>query len=370
MGFRTRLVLTAALAAVVVLVLGGVAGATQTPYPTPSPSPALGDPTVGKTSPHGGYSSSTNFCLSCHAVHTTSDYTDPTSGADYEYALLWKDSVTATCKTCHGVGGVAATGARTSHSYLGSKIGTASARTAYDNTAPAGEHGIGAAAIPDPLASPLTQIEYADHEWTTPTVGPGTSSASGGGLYCGSCHTPHGERGHLVNGWATPNPTASPSPIVGDEGKVIYRSSHGEYYAKYLHWETSTKVWQYCNDTASPPTGCVNAVTNDAKGQPAYLYGYKLLSSGPNHDYSAVNSYGVGYGGDDSAEWCATCHKSKVNGDGYHNHPGACTRCHGNAASDSGFSTAYPDFPHTGTVAKLLQKLPDALCRCHTSNLP
>jgi hypothetical protein len=68
-------------------------------------------------------------------------------------------------------------------------------------------------------------------------------------------------------------------------------------------------------------------------------------------------------------KWCIRCHKrrwenSTPDGVDPHTHPASvCLQCHGNNSSPS-----YPtDFPHTGAT-NLLSDYPDALCiRCHVS---
>ena len=158
---------------------------------------------TGQLAPHSGYSSTTDYCLQCHSVHN--------GGA---YSLLASSSVTGVCQTCHSLFGTAANGRivpNNGSGFPGTSPGTASLRSAYDLTAPGSGHGIGSLTIPYSTVGTLTETGWVygslatdlngkGSAWASNTAaGPGTSSAGAGGLYCGSCHTPHGEFGQLVN---------------------------------------------------------------------------------------------------------------------------------------------------------------------------
>ncbi len=155
---------------------------------------------TGQIDPHGGYSSTTDYCLQCHSVHD--------GGA---YALLAAASVTEVCATCHSMFGAAATGRIVPGPFPGTTPGTTSLRSAYDSSTPASQHQIGSVSIPFSTISTVTETGWAYGGFSTDlngantawasdeAAGPGTSSAGAGGLYCGSCHTPHGEFGQLVN---------------------------------------------------------------------------------------------------------------------------------------------------------------------------
>jgi hypothetical protein len=410
--------------------------------------------------PHGGYSSVTNYCLQCHAVHK--------ADAATQFALMRQGSVTATCQTCHvlfGTGGTSPYDSNTALEVTGLTMGTAAARSAYD----LGDGGLigggpivrghqiggtGNAAVPGDYAlddGPIT-IYWAAYGtgYVQDANQPVSRKASGtnvdGGLYCGSCHTPHGEFGQLVNEWymttTVGTTTASAGattitvtganftpadvkktirivgagagdselwtriasrvsattvtivdPVVtavtnatvylGDEGREVWRRDPvaGVWLREFLDYDGETTVdaavgWRRCGSAGAVVFGagygsaCTAwAQVRDAEGQLVSLYGFQLLSSGPNHQFAPakVKSYGTAYGGADSAEWCGTCHTQRWDDpNGTHaNHPGACTRCHGNPIDQTSF-----DFPHTSTVARLLTQLPDGLCiRCHT-NLP
>ena len=172
---------------------------------------------VGQQSPHNGYSAVTNYCIQCHGVHSNTQ-----SGGGGGYALLQGQSVTATCNTCHEVFGNTETGRIDSNTITGASLlmGTTSLRSAYDlanssGTLPAGVsgHGIGADSSPNPDDVVMQELGWGYGgfnalNWylANEAAGPGTSGDAAsaaeladGGLYCGSCHTPHGEFGQLIN---------------------------------------------------------------------------------------------------------------------------------------------------------------------------
>lgn len=156
---------------------------------------------TGQVSPHGGYSSVTNYCLQCHAVHSYE--VGGTSYEPGEYSLMVGDSVTDTCATCHLLfGDTSGTEAVNSDAITGKPsipggMATTSLRSAYDlgegeylgGSVVAG-HQLGADESPDGVVMFGAEGEEA---------GPGTASETEGGLYCGSCHTPHGDFGQLIN---------------------------------------------------------------------------------------------------------------------------------------------------------------------------
>jgi hypothetical protein len=251
-----------------------------------------------------------------------------------------------------------------------------------------GNHSLGETAVPAPddTTVVITQSDWAYRAFpgipnagppSDEPAGPGTSSPAAGGLYCASCHTPHGNFGQLVNSrWYR-----SEAGPAGDLEEVLPWQSDGPIYQSvagtptvFYLWQTAAGVWQKCTGTGGSGT-CTNLTTtstNGATGQ--YLYGYKLLSAYPNHNYGTPESWGVASRSHDAARWCGACHPSYVTSE-YgapftgHNHPTGCTACHGNPNTSANPSlVASFDFPHTSTVDKFLTDYPDSLCiNCHTA---
>jgi len=251
--------------------------------PTP---PELGDPTAGRTSPHGGYSSGTDFCLQCHSVH---------AAPDPAYALMARSSTTGVCATCHGYLGTAPTGA-IDPGFDPQIEGTASQRAVYTSNP---VHVIGA-------NGPTIYASNWDFGWgfggpsgpsTTSPPPAGTASATSGGLYCASCHTPHGEFGQLINSrWAYTSAdqtggTAEVDPAVmpwQNDTRIWWDppndATPNNYEQRYLWQAAAGDPWEVCTGTGGSGV-CDWAQVRDTEDQLVSLYGYKLLSSSPNHQY-------------------------------------------------------------------------------------
>lgn len=111
-------------------------------------------PTVAPTrkGPHGGYTSGTNKCSTCHTVHGAASYR----------SLLPEATIVGTCNTCHdGTGG-------------GGVYGVIKQRTGLD---PGGQHGVGSTSVPggNPEGGAINV----------------TFTGESGGLTCTDCHSPH-----------------------------------------------------------------------------------------------------------------------------------------------------------------------------------
>lgn len=300
-------------------------------FATPAPAGA-----AGGSLPHGGYDSSSDACLQCHDVHE--------AGSDY-VLLRWR-SVTDTCGSCHylfmgaypnATGGSGGAGAfsttpipgrtpaydpgysgreidpvEASENSLGSRtsayeVEESGRRTAIGHNLERGDgphryaDGATAAAdyIPGGLGS-LTAIEQQNY----PNVVSALSYTGANGLYCGSCHTPHGVFGQILSGGS--------GPASNNRGKLLSsKPNHSNEMVEARDWERDAASW-----CASCHTKRTENSVNPATGQV------------------------------------------------YHNHPSfACLSCHANAAD--GRNT---DFPHTGANENLLSLEPDALClNCHKS---
>jgi hypothetical protein len=112
-----------------------VYSSSSTPFATVATAVTGQTPVSGQTSPHGGYSSVTNYCLQCHAVHA---YGTVVPGP---FALQMAGSVTSTCATCHslfdngasaGAGTPVDSNAVTGKASIPGGMATASLRSAYD----------------------------------------------------------------------------------------------------------------------------------------------------------------------------------------------------------------------------------------------
>jgi predicted CXXCH cytochrome family protein len=213
----------------------------------------------------------------------------------------------------------------------------------------------------------------------------------------GAPSTPATLTGNSANGTIA----AGPRPWVEGAPIFQYKGSSASPTVYYLHLDTNgavagstASVWEKCDQSATgavqtvtpagealdtvPAGTCSLLTTTDSEGQTVSLYGYKLLTAYPNHNYLSAESWGVAYRSTDQARWCGTCHPSKVSPDlgvegefavdiagvptVFHSHPTACNYCHG-SPTDGGSA----DFPHTSTRGVLLKEYPDALClSCHT----
>ncbi len=161
----------------------------------------------GETIPHGGYSASTDACLQCHDIHESAG----------DYVLMRQATVTATCATCHTIYQTAPTGAF-DPGYSGTEAGTAAGAQAYKtDAANALTHeghrlglGSGAYTFADGVVGDgsyipggtqaLTAIAYLSY----PVTDSALSYAATDGLYCASCHAPHGTFGNVVDALVSP----------------------------------------------------------------------------------------------------------------------------------------------------------------------
>jgi len=292
-------------------------------------------------------------------------------------------SADGVCQTCHAVWNGVVSGVSKGWSG-GVPSGTTATRAAYKNGDDSGSNDPGAmhprGADPGGTSYPnMTRSGYTDGSVpatdSTEDSATGTSSGTGGGLYCGSCHTAHGDSGQLVNNWT----------VADNENDPISWNPAGVESWKdgYLHFDAVNSVWQACT-APDGVTGCEDLVVDSAAGEAAYLYGYKLLTASPNHAYGPTQPWGATrpktFNAADNASdvmpWCQTCHVSKsetkivgdvrVADDTKHMHPTGCTACHGNP-STLGVGE-YNDFPHTSVNEVFLKDYPDGLClSCHIS---
>jgi len=142
---------------------------------------------TGEQIPHGGYSSATDSCLQCHEIHT----------ATGDYVLMRENTVTDVCATCHPLYQRAATGAYDPESFEGALIGEeapdlAAYKVPYAERFTHAGHPLGTGRDEIPGGSQVvTAIQYLGYPATVSAL----EFEATNGLYCASCHTPHGSFG-------------------------------------------------------------------------------------------------------------------------------------------------------------------------------
>ncbi|MBS3955908.1 MAG: hypothetical protein KGZ40_00025 [Clostridiales bacterium] len=142
----------------------------------------------GSTIPHGGYSMATDSCLQCHDMHEASG----------DYVLMRETTVTDVCATCHTLYQSAPTGAY-DPGFSGTSAAAVPNLAAYnvpisDRLTHEGHRlGLGNNHIPGGSGA-LTAIQYLSY----PATVSATAFTATRGLYCASCHTPHGAFGNVM----------------------------------------------------------------------------------------------------------------------------------------------------------------------------
>lgn len=293
--------------------------------------------TDGITIPHGGYDISTNACLSCHDIHE----------ALGDYVLMREDTVTNTCGTCHDTYKTTGVPWDNPSGYKGDTPGTASGLAVYeideaDRFDKVGGHRLG---LNEFGSSDLGFADMPDSDGEDANYIPGgvetltaidnlnfgeytdaTDFAATDGLYCASCHTPHGEFGQIARETATTD--------TNGDGDITYEDG---------------------------------AIPADSR----------LQLSKPNHSDTEVT---IDDWGSEAGTWCVSCHENREYDPGIvNNHDDQfCVQCHDNYAGQIGAGTDvgdFPsedeiteDFPHSSPAQNLLSAEPDELClTCHQS---
>lgn len=305
----------------------------------------------GTQIPHGGYSTTTDACLQCHDVHEASG----------DYVLLRWNTVTNTCGSCHflylstpqlewtlrspanpligtyndsatagsvpaynpgysgnetdpagyapfgGVSGVNSIGSRTSAFEVpktdalvapGHNLSRGPGDWLYND----GSEPHQADYIPGG-SNPLTAIKKGQYPLSVSALSYGSTA----GLYCASCHTPH-----------------------GNFGQQLLNASGDLVSSKLLSGRP--------NHTNSPPLSIENWGTQG---------GQWCLRCHDKRDGASV----VYHNHPSSA--CLSCHGNYIGALAYANYSTA---------------TANSDFPHTGNAYNILSNVPDALCiTCHVA---
>lgn len=130
---------------------------------------SLADDNSGATSPHGGFTATSNKCKTCHAVH---------GALSDSFRLLKNDNRADECNYCH----MGAAGASKYRLYAYSDLGVTVR----------GEHTLGSTQVPDSgLDGNGADVDNTQGFGTVPDRG--TYDASGNPtLFCFSCHSVHG----------------------------------------------------------------------------------------------------------------------------------------------------------------------------------
>lgn len=347
-------------------------------------------------SPHGGYGTGyapdgaqTDLCLSCHDIHQAAG----------DYALMREATVTETCGTCHVLFGVPTgdvpTWTEPPVDLVDADTGEASVSpsAAYEFTGAArvSGHRLGVSLDANSNASDLipagTQtlkvmqsVAYEEGE-----IYAGQSVLEYGatmGLYCGSCHTPHGSlQGTDTNGNGVDD-TPLPVNIYNSSGQL----SSQAYFGDQLVVDDSAGTFQdhvpalkliSSNPNHFSTRSLKSENYTDSNGNGKWDVGEPLedtlIANGLRDSFMTPDDVPLDYN-----DWCITCHDLQWNDDPWDgqslhgtdgsNHPPICTGCHGSSGSSAGIN----DFPHTSDNIKLMKAESDSICTsCHlTGTLP
>lgn len=259
---------------------------------------------AGTTIPHGGYDTTSDACLQCHDIHEATN----------DYVLLRYATVTDTCGSCHFLystnpnpaGGSFGQGTYTAgtpivgqvpaynpgytgdetravvpatgswNNSIGSRTSAYEVLPAAKDTAPGHQlqRGAGSFLFKDGITDNasyipggtdrLTAIQQAAYPNTVLT----TSFAGTNGLFCASCHTPHGNFGQELLKTTTSD-TVSPKLLTG-------RPNHSTTALRIDNWGTEGGQWcTKCHDKRAsasatyhnhPDTFCLQCHANDTGG--------------------------------------------------------------------------------------------------------
>lgn len=347
--------------------------------------------------PHGGYGTGnapngvqTDVCLSCHDIHQAAG----------DYALMREATVTEVCGTCHGIFGETADGTwtETPIDLVDGDTGEASVSptAAYENTGAArvSGHRLGAASdeynenagsdfIPGSTLTLRVMDSLAYDEGDIYEGESVTAYAATNGLYCASCHTPHGSVGGVDTNGNGVVDSPIPVNVYSSGGALTSQQYYGDQLiTEEMHYtgvlqekvkaiklvssnpnhllERSLKRESHADGVACSADANATTVGDDA-----------LIDNGKCDKFMTVDDPPTTYN-----NWCLTCHDKQWNGSewegtemhgnpaGGNNHPPLCVSCH----SSSGGNKGAKDFPHTSGNIKLLSKDHDGICLgCHSS---
>jgi predicted CXXCH cytochrome family protein len=360
--------------------------------PPPPPPPAA-------VIPHGGYGTGnapagerTDLCLSCHDIHQAAG----------DYALMREASVTATCNTCHGLFGVASDGTWTEEpvALVDGTQALTSGVSAYENTGAArvSGHRLGVSltdtannhaddTIPGSNLALRVMNSAAYEEGDIYTGESVLEYGATNGLYCASCHTPHGSVGGVdtnadgvvdspkpIDNWNSAGTAVTSQAYFGDQlitnevnhsgvlqekvkAQKLISSNPNHMLERHLYREESAGGTACAADASAVTVpGDDGLIDNNLCD--------KFMQVDHNEEITSYNN------------WCLSCHNKQWNGsewegaemhgvpEGGNNHPPLCVSCH----SSSGGNKGVKDFPHTSGNVKLVSKDHDGMCLgCHSS---
>lgn len=216
-----------------------------------------------------------------------------------------------------------------------------------------------------------------------------TSYASTNGLYCASCHTPHGSVGGTDQNGDGVNDSPIPVNVYSSAGVLTSQQFYGDQLItvepghntppaekvkaiKLISSNPNHLLERSLKREASADgTACPAASASEIANGIVTVGDDALINNGLCDKFMSVDEKATTYN-----NWCLTCHDKQWNGTewegsemhgnpvGGNNHPPLCVSCH----SSSGGNKGAKDFPHTSGNVKLLSKDHDGICLgCHSS---